>query len=588
VSCGRTGAPGDLLLGKFRPGDYAVRSSPLLGSGKTDRENGRVAPLTLLLALFAATIVLGPAAERLKLPYPILLLVFGLLVAFVPGLPRLDISPDLILPLVLPPLLFAAARRTSWREFLDNRRAIGLLAVALVIVTTMVVGFLLQALVPGLPLIAAIALGALVAPPDPVAATAVARQLRLPRRLTTILEGEGLSNDATALVLYEVAVAGTLTGALSPWGAAGTFALAVVLGIVIGLVIALFTRWALNKLPAHPAGTALVLVMPFVAYVAADAAHGSGVLSVVTLALALSRYADAESAQTRLMAGTTWEIIELLVTGAAFAFVGLELRAVAQDVSGDLSVLVTQAAIVTAVVIVVRFVWIFPVSWLGEKIHARGGEPPDEPVGWRKMSVASWAGMRGVVTLAAALALPSAEDGFPERDRLIFIAFVVIIVTLLLQGLTLPLLVRRLGLQAPVELQQVAEREMTQRALRAGFERLNEIREQGEVDDGLIDQAHENAKALWHRLGLDPAEKSDDADDGSTESPKSRAHRAWRVDELEAELLKAARQEVVNARDEPGGDPKVADDVLRRLDARSAQPGVLPRPDNEGAHDEPR
>lgn len=158
------------------------------------------------------------------------MLAFGLLVAFVPGLPRADISPDLILPLVLPPLLFAAARRTSWREFLDNRRAIGLLAVALVAVTMLAVGFLVQALVPGLPLIAAITLGAMVAPPDPEAATAVARQLRLPRRLTTILEGEGLSNDATSLVLYDVAVAATLTGALSPWRAGGTFALAVVVG----------------------------------------------------------------------------------------------------------------------------------------------------------------------------------------------------------------------------------------------------------------------------------------------------------------------------------------------------------------------
>ncbi len=191
----------------------------------------RLAQLTLLLALFAATIVLRPVAERLELPYPILLLVFGLLFAFVPALPRLDISPDLILPLVLAPLLFAAARRTSWRELLDNRRAIGLLAVALVAVTTLAAGLVLQALVPGLPLIAAVVLGATVAPPDPVAATAVARQLRLPRRLTTILEGEKLSNDATALVIYEVAVAGTLTGSLSPWGAGGTFALAVVLGI---------------------------------------------------------------------------------------------------------------------------------------------------------------------------------------------------------------------------------------------------------------------------------------------------------------------------------------------------------------------
>lgn len=540
-----------------------------------------MAQLTLLLALFAATIFLVPVAERLMLPYPILLLVLGLLVALVPGLPRLAISADLILPLVLPPLLFAAARRTSWREFHDNRRAIGMLAVALVAVTTAAVGVALQALVPGLPLIAAIVLGALVAPPDPVAATAVARQLRLPRRLTTILEGEGLSNDATSLVIYEVAVAGTLTGALSPWTAGGTFALAVVLGILIGLIIALFTRWALDRLPTHPAGTALVLVMPFVAYVAADLAHGSGVLAVVTLALALSRYTDPESAQTRLMSGNTWEIIELLVTGVAFAFVGLELRAVAQDVPGDLGVLVTQALIVTAVVIVVRFLWIFPVAWLDEKMRVRQ-EQPGEPHGWREMTIASWAGMRGVVTLAAALALPTGDEGFPERDRLIFIAFVVIIVTLLLQGLTLPLLVRRLGVQAPVKEQQLAERELTQRALRAGFERLNQIRSQGDVDDDLVNQAHDNAKALWHRLGLE----SPDGEPG--ESPQKRAHRAWRVDELESELLKAARQEVVSTRDEPGGDPKVADDVLRRLDALSAQPGVLPDPDgNEVADKEP-
>lgn len=542
-----------------------------------------VAQLTLLLALFAATIVLNPVAEWLKLPYPILMLGLGLLAAFVPGLPPLDVGPDLILPLVLPPLLFAAARRTSWREFLDNRRAIGMLAVALVAVTTAAVAFVLQSLVPGLPLIAAVVLGAMVAPPDPVAATAVARQLRLPRRLTTVLEGEGLSNDATALVIYAVAVAGTLTGSLSPWRAAGAFVVAVVVGIGIGLVVALLTRWLLNRLPAHPAGTALVLVAPFVAYVAADAAHGSGVLAVVTLALSLSRYTDAESAQTRLMAGTTWEIIELLVTGAAFGFVGLELRSVAGNASADLSTLIAQSLIITALVIVIRFVWIFPVAWLDERIRHRRQEKA-EPVGWREMTIASWAGMRGVVTLAAALALPTTKDGFPERDRMIFIAFVVIIVTLLLQGLTLPILVRRLGVQAPVAEQQAAERELTQRALRAGFERLEEIRDEGKVDDDLVDQAHANAEAQWHRLGLDPAAESTD------ESPQARTDRAWRVEELEAELLKAARKDVVDAREEPGADPKIADDVLRRLDARGAEPGVLPHPEStdERPPDQPR
>lgn len=515
--------------------------------------------LTLLLGLFAATVLLAPLAERFKLPYPVLLLVLGLVVAFVPGLPTPSISPDLILPLVLPPLLFAAARRTSWREFLDNRRAIGLLAVALVGVTACSVGIALQALVPGLPLIAAIAFGAAVAPPDPVAATAVARDLRLPRRLRTTLEGEGLSNDATSLVLYEVAVAGAVTGAFSPWGAAGSLALAVVVGVLTGLLVAVAVRWLLGKLAAHPAGSALVLLMPFAAYGAADAAHGSGVLAVVTLALALSRYADAESAQTRLVSGTAWDIIELLVTGAAFAFVGLELRAVAATVPGDLGELMGQAVLITALVIVVRFAWIFPVVTIDQKLRARR-DPEAEPVGWRERTIASWAGMRGVVTLAAVLALPA---GFPERDRLIFISFVVITVTLLLQGLTLLLLVGRLGVHASPDQEKDMEHELTRRARDAGYQRLEELRAEGDVEDGLIDEAQDNAEKVWHKMGFDQHDGDED------EKTASVAH-TLRAADLEDEVLTAARKAVVAARDT---DPTIVDGLLRKLDGRGAPPG---------------
>jgi Na+/H+ antiporter len=518
--------------------------------------------LTLLLALFAATVLFAPLAERFTVPYPVLLLMFGLLVAFVPGLPTPSISPDLILPLVLPPLLFAAARRTSWREFLDNRRAIGLLAVALVGVTAFSVGIVLQALVPGLALIAAIAFGAAVAPPDPVAATAVARDLRLPRRLRTTLEGEGLSNDATSLVLYEVAVAGTVTGAFSPWGAAGSLALAVVVGVLTGLLVAVAVRWLLGRLPAHPAGSALVLLMPFAAYGAADAAHGSGVLAVVTLALALSRYADAESAQTRLVSGTAWDIIELLVTGAAFAFVGVELRAVAATVPGDLGELVGQALLITALVIVVRFAWIFPVATIDQKLRARK-DSEAEPVGWRERTIASWAGMRGVVTLAAVLALPA---GFPERDRLIFIAFVVITVTLLLQGLTLPLLVRRLAVHASTEGEKDMEHELTRRARDAGYQRLEKLRAEGDVDGDLIDEAHDNAEKVWHKLGFDQHDGDEDEKTASVEH-------TLRAADLEAEVLSAAREAVVAARAEHGTDPTIVDGLLRKLDGRGAPPG---------------
>lgn len=520
-----------------------------------------MAGLTLLLGLAVATVVLAPLAERLNLPYPVILLMFGLVLALVPGVPSPTVNAELILPLVLPPLLFAAARRTSWRQFLDNRRAIGLLAIALVGITAFAVGAVLHAIVPGLPLIAAIALGAAVAPPDPVAATAVAHKLRLPRRLRTILEGEGLSNDATSLVLYEVAVASTMTGAFAPWHAGAALGAAVAIGVLVGLVIAVATRWLLKKLPAHPAGSALVLVMPFAAYVAADAAHGSGVLAVVTIALGLSRYSDHESALTRLVSGNTWEIIELLVTGGAFAFVGLELKAVAVQVDGPLGALIGQALVITGVVVVVRFLWIFPIAALDERLLRRRRDRA-EPVGWREMTVASWAGMRGVVTLAAVLALPS---DFPERDRLIFIAFVVIIATMLAQGLTLPLIVRRLGVTASSDDHDAEEQELLQRARDAGYRRLEEVRDRSGVDAGVVDVARDNADRMWHSMGI--------ADDDARGRSGTHAGNAHTVNAMKEELLEAARDAVVGARAESGADPLVVDRVLRRLDARGTDAG---------------
>lgn len=518
-----------------------------------------MAALTLLLVLFVATVLLAPLADRLGVPYPAVLLIFGMALALIPGLPFSAVNPDLLLPLILPPLLFAAARRTSWREFLDNRRAIGLLAVALVAVTAFVAAVVLQALVPGLPLIAAIAIGAAIAPPDPVAATAVAQKLHLPRRLRTILEGEGLSNDATALVLYEVAVAAAMTGAFSPRHAGIALGAAVVVGILAGLVVAFVARWLLNKLPSHPAGSALVLVLPFVAYLAADAVHGSGVLAVVTLALSLSRYSDAGSSQTRLVTANTWEIVELLVTGAAFAFVGLELRAIAADVDGPLDTLIMQAFVVTAVVIAVRFLWIFPVATIDERWRRRR-RVRAEPVGWREMTVSSWAGMRGVVTLVAALALP---QDFPERSRLIFIAFVVVAVTLLLQGLTLPALVRVLGVNAGDQKDEL-EQDLLRRAHEAGIRRLDELREEGDLPTDAIDHVQHGAERMWRALGLSEV-------DGRPVQTDEAADRAQAIGTAREAMLEASRDAVLGARSQSSTDPTVVDAVLRRLDARGAQ-----------------
>lgn len=521
-------------------------------SGGTGKECG-VAELTLLLVLFAATVVLAPLAERIKVPYPVVMLIFGMVLAVLPGTRMPAIDPHLLLPLILPPLLFAAARRTSWREFLDNRRAIGLLAVALVAVTAFAVGILLQALVPGLPLIAAVAVGAAVAPPDPVAATAIAQKLHLPRRLRTILEGEGLSNDATSLVLYEVAVASAMTGAFSPMKLGVSLGMGIAVGVIAGLVVALAARWLLNKLPPHPAGSAFVLLTPFVAYVAADAAHGSGVVAVVTLALSLSRYSDKESSQTRIVAMTMWEIVELLVTGAAFAFVGLELRAIAANVEGPVGTLIMQSVVVTAVVILIRFLWIFPVATIDERFRRRQNVT-GEPVGWREMTVSSWAGMRGVVTLVAALALP---PDFPERNRLTFIAFVVVAATLLLQGLTLPALVRLIGVSGRADDRDEMEQDLIRRAQKAGSRRLEEMREKGDVDVKVIEEVEDGAQRMWTAVGRRETDGEGD--------------REYEIRTVRDAMLTAAREEVLSARSQSGTDPTVVDDVLRRLDVRGTQ-----------------
>ena len=531
--------------------------------------------LSVVLVVLGATVLVLPVADRLRLPYPLLMLVFGLVLAVIPGIPVLQINPELILPLLLPPLLYSAARSTSWLEFKRNWRAIALLAVALVLVTAFTVGLVLQALVPGLPFAAVLVFGAMVGPPDPVAATAVAAQLRLPRRLTNILVGEGLFNDATALILYDVALAAVVTGAFMPVEAGGLFVLSGVVGIGFGLGLAWLSRRLLDLLPAQTSGAAISLLMPFVAYVAADELHGSGVLAVLVYALSLRRAEDQAGAATRTQSVALWQVVEFLVTGAAFAFVGLELRAVAMSIPDSVGVLIAQTAAVSAVVILVRFAWIFPVGWLNEHTRAFGGGTEDDPVGWQELLVASWSGMRGVVTLATALALPlMTEDGgdFPERDRLILLAFGVIIVTLLLQGLTLPLLVRALGVQSAPGEHAAAERTLTREALEAGRERLEEIRRSHDVDDDLVEEALAITDALEHRLDSVPADRHDaDAEE--------RRRRITQLAELEAEMLAAARRTVIAARRKPGADPRVTDEVLSRLDARGIQPRVLPELD---------
>ncbi|WP_309052226.1 cation:proton antiporter, partial [Streptomyces sp.] len=328
--------------------------------------------LALLFLLLLGAVLTVPLGERLGLPAPVLMTLVGIVLALLPFVPNVEIPPQYILPLVLPPLLYASVQRTSWRQFAANKRPIFLLAVALVFVTTAVVGAVADALVPGLPLAAALALGALVAPPDPVAATAVAGSLGLPRRLVSILEGEGLFNDVTAIVLYHVAITAVVTGHFSWPEAVGELVLSGVVAVAVGLGLGWLSNKLIGVLGDATLQTGLTLLVPFVGYVLAEELHGSGVLAVLVTALFLAEHAvDADDVMGRLAGQTFWQVVDTLVTGVAFGLIGLELIHVFGVAEGRGPEMLGWGAAVVAVVVGVRLLWLLPATWLAKRLHTR-------------------------------------------------------------------------------------------------------------------------------------------------------------------------------------------------------------------------
>ncbi|MFF9812771.1 Na+/H+ antiporter [Streptomyces sp. NPDC014006] len=523
--------------------------------------------LALLFVLLLGAVISVPAGDRWGLPAPVLMTILGVVLAVLDFVPNVDIPPDLILPTLLPPLLYAAVRRTSWRQFAANRRPIFLLAVALVFVTTLCVATVAHSIVPGLPLAAAVALGALVAPPDPVAATAVAGQLGLPRRLVSILEGEGLFNDVTAIVLYHVAIAAAVSGTFSPWRAGLDFLLSAVVAIAIGLALG----WSANKLMDLLGDATLqigmTLLVPYASYVLAEELHGSGVLAVLMTALFLAEYAtDADDVMTRLAGHTFWDIVDTLVTGVAFGLIGLELHNAIRTASGRWGEMLGWAGTVVGVVILVRLAWLLPATWLTKRLHARRDYDEDIPMSWRETVVMWWSGMRGVASVALALAVPlKTDDGgpFPDRDEIVFIAFGVIMATLVVQGLTLPWLVKRLGVRADTEREKDFEKELAVRAAKAAKRRLREIEAVEELPEELSEQMLRRAFDIGVRISPDIGEEE------RREAHEQRVRRLKRVRGIQQEMLSAARHEVLAARSEPGADPEIVDRVLRHLDVRS-------------------
>ena len=509
--------------------------------------------LELGILLLVAVLLLMTLARRVVIPYPILLVLGGLALSFVPTVPVVPLDPDLVFLVFLPPVLWAAAYFTSLREFTANLRPILLLAVGLVVATTVAVAVVARLVMPGMPWPVAFALGAIVSPPDAVAATAIARRLRIPHRLVTILEGESLVNDAAALVLYRVSVAAAMSGAFALGPALGQFALAALGGIAVGLLVGLVVRWALRFTEESLAEIAITLLAPYAAWVLAERVHVSGVLACVVGGLYLRRvFSSIVPPATRIQARAVWDIVIFVLNGVIFILIGLQLGAIREaGLPQSLGRLLLQGALISATAIIVRLIWV-PLAaviprLISPALRRRDPLPPPSHI-----FLVSWTGMRGIVSLAAALALPLAAGRgipFPFRDEVILLTFAVILSTLVIQGLSLTPLIRRLELEEDDSL-EVEEAFAREEAARAALARLEAL-------DGAAWSRHEldRLRTLYTQRvqRASPLELGQGSD---TERARATARR------LRHELLAAERKALIALRDRE----VISDEILHRLE----------------------
>jgi len=519
-----------------------------------------------IVALVVAVLAVTAVGRRLDLSAPLCLFVVGVGASYLPGIPEYHLSSEVVLIGLLPPLLYSAAIQTSLVDYRKLRGPIALLSVGLVVFTTFAVGLVAWLVVPGLPLAAGIALGAVVAPPDAVAASAVARRVGMPRKLVRLLEGESLFNDAAALVALRTAIA-AIAGSITIWQVGFDFLLAAVAGAVVGVALGAIASYLRTRLTDLVSDTALSFAVPFVAYLVAEEIHGSGVLAVVVAALILGQKSTRASYATRLQDTAVWKALQLILESFAFLMIGLQLPMVVSELAGiSASVIAISSVAVLATVIGVRLVWVFTFTYLPRMLFKgiRDREPAPPPA---QVFVVAWAGMRGVVSLAAAFGVPMTTMSgapFPGRPQLVFLTFVVVIGTLLLHGLTLPWLIRRLGVRGDeAQTDAIAAAAAQDKAARAAAERLDEMLAEEEVTD-----VHERAadvlrgwntrrrNSAWERLGRDEEEIG--------ESPASAFRR------LRLEMLAAERATLIAERDSGQIDDEVLREVLRGLDLEEA------------------
>lgn len=440
--------------------------------------------IELVLLLLAAVVALSLVARRLGVPYPIFMVLAGLGIGSIPGLPHIELAPEIVFLVFLPPLLYAAGFFTSIREFKANLRPIVLLAFGLVLFTAAVVAVVAREIVPGLGWAGAFVLGAIVSPPDAVAATAMFQRLGVPRRVVTILEGESLVNDATALVLYRTALAALAMGTFSALEAGIAFVVVLAGGVIVGGIVGVVVLRALERSRDATFGVAVMLLAPYAAYLPAEQLGVSGVIAAVVAGLLARGAIRRATSDARVTAAAVWQTEIFVLNGLVFVLIGLQVPSVLAAVAArSLSQAIAITAAIALAVIVARFVWVFPATylprWLSAGLRRRDPAPPV-----RAVIIVAWSGLRGVVSLAAALALPR---GFPERDLVLFVSFGVILVTLVGQGLSLPAVIRGLGLAPDTD---IAHDEGHARLLtaEAAMARIGELENEWPTHRELIDQ----------------------------------------------------------------------------------------------------
>ncbi|MGN6605688.1 MAG: Na+/H+ antiporter [Jatrophihabitans sp.] len=502
----------------------------------------------VLLGLVAVVGFVAAGARRVGMSEPLLLVLVGVALSFIPGLPTIELKPDIVLIGLLPPLLYAAAIRTSLVDFRTNKRPIVLLSVGLVAFSTLAVGAVTYWTLAGLPLAAAFALGAVIAPPDAVAATTVVKRVGIPRRMESILEGESLLNDATALVALNTALA-ALAGSVSTVHVGLDFVRAAGGGVAIGLAAALVLAAVRRHITDPVLDTTLSFAAPWVAFLPAEEAKASGVLAVVVTGLILGHKSPVlQTAASRIAENTNWRTVQFLLENVVFLLIGLQLRALLDDVQGERmpsAQIVGICAAVFGATVLSRVLWVFASSGVLRLLHAPTWPP-------RISAVVSWAGMRGVVTLAAVFLIPA---GTPHVAILRLAAFTVVAGTLLVQGLTLPWLVRRLGLTGPDAAEDALQAAgLVTNAARAGLAALEEIRSDDdppEVIDELRQRAERRPNRIWEQLGRAHTELE----------PPGAAYRRLRM-----QMLAAERSSILEARDEGKYDDAVLRSALSAID----------------------